>query len=287
VLTPLVVVTMVGSLYFFNWQGFMTGRALIAGLNSAPAASVAAFEQAASYDTLGRQEVAEQTVHTATQFVRRQDIDIEVKQEIFSLAEREIQQEISRAPNDARLRLFLGSLYDQYGLFEQAGESFEKALELSPEKQRIWYQLAFNRLNLKQYDEAQELLRRAYELEESSNTSKIYYALGSYYAGDIELGDSLLEQVSNKGAIIHERLLVNAFAELGLYDRLLFIWQARVAESPNDPQARLSLAATYLKIGAGEQAIFEIERVMELDPNFSAQGQFLIDEIRAGRNPVQ
>jgi len=58
-----------------------------------------------------------------------------------------------------------------------------------------------------------------------------------------------------------------------------------VEENPFNPQIRLSLAASYLAVGNRIQSILEIEKIIELDPDFKDQGEFFIREIRAGRNP--
>lgn len=282
VFVPLVVVLMLGSLYFFNWQGIMTARALISGLGSAdPEERIEALERAASYDALGRQEVAEQIAQSAVQFAQA-DVSSELRQRIFSLAEREIQEEIERAPDDARLHLFLASLYDRYSLYEQAKVEYERALELSPEKQGIWHQAAFNRLYLEQYAEAQAFMKKAHEFDPSFDEPRVYYAVGSLYAGDVALSDQILEGVTKEASVINSELLLNAYANLGLQERLLGLLEARVQRDPANPQLHLSLASTYFQLGRGDEAVAEIERVIELDPNFKEQGQVLIEEIRGG-----
>ena len=49
----------------------------------------------------------------------------------------------------------------------------------------------------------------------------------------------------------------------------------------------MNLAATYLELGERQKSIEELERAIELNPAFKGQGgDFLINEIKAGRNPL-
>ncbi|HEX9608832.1 MAG TPA: O-antigen ligase family protein [Candidatus Paceibacterota bacterium] len=286
-LSPLIITMFFIGLYFFNWQGLMTARALLNSLSqNNPEARVTAFEKAASYDALGRQEVAEQLTQGSIQFSRL-EVSIETRQRMFSLAEKEIREEIERSPNDARLRLFVATLYDQYGLSDRAKAEYEEALKLSPTKQNILHQVAFNRLRLGQPLEALEFFRKAYELEQSSDESRIYYAVGNLYTGNVGLADELLAGVTSEDAIVNNNLLVNAYVELGMHDRAVSILEKRIERTPHDPQLRLSLAVLYLELERREESIAEIERAIELNPDLETQGRSFIEEIRAGRNPVQ
>jgi hypothetical protein len=61
----------------------------------------------------------------------------------------------------------------------------------------------------------------------------------------------------------------------------------RVETDDKNEQYHLSLGAAYLQAGNRPLAIQQIRRVIELDPNFKSQGESLIRDIQAGRNPVQ
>ena len=55
--------------------------------------------------------------------------------------------------------------------------------------------------------------------------------------------------------------------------------------NPNDVQAHISLGAAYVELGERQKAIAEIEKAMELSPDFRSQGEYFVRELRAGRNP--
>ncbi len=186
--------------------------------------------------------------------------------------------------NDARTQIFTGTLLDSFGQYDQARVHIEKANELSPGKQTILFQLGLNTLNRGDIAGALEVFKQAYDVAPDYDQARIFYAVGAIYAGD----DALLEEimVPTYGSIVvdNDRLL-QAYFNKGRINEVLAIWQLRLEKNPNDPQTHLGLAATFLRLNQRENAILEIQKVMELDPNFEDQGNYLIQEIRAGRNP--
>ena len=79
--------------------------------------------------------------------------------------------------------------------------------------------------------------------------------------------------------------MLQAYYNAGFYDRVVDIWEGRVERDPGNAQARISLAASYLAAGDRQKAVENIQRAIEINPNFKEQGEFYIREIRAGRNP--
>ena len=59
----------------------------------------------------------------------------------------------------------------------------------------------------------------------------------------------------------------------------------KLEQKPDDPQLHVSLAAAYLSNGNRKESIAELQKAIELNPDFKKQGEFYIGEIRAGRNP--
>ena len=87
-----------------------------------------------------------------------------------------------------------------------------------------------------------------------------------------------------KSLKVDERVM-RAYAAKGKFNKLALLWEKAIERQPNNPQFHLSLAAIDIQIGKREDAIKELEQVIELNPDFKEQGEFYIQEIRAGRNP--
>lgn len=283
---PFVLIIVVFGVYFFNGKGVATSRALIDGLSAPTAeARMTSFEQALAYDALGRQEVAEQMMQFALR-AREQRESLEAQQRIFARAEEALSQEIERAPRDARTRLFLSALYGGYAFPERAREQIDQAAMLSPRKQIILHQAAFNRVQLGDTDEARRLFQKAFELNTNYTDARILYAVGNLYTGDFDRAEELLAGVSNPDELVTNTALLNAYANLGLFEKIAALWEGRVERNPEDFQARLTLSGAYLQLERRDEAVAQLQEAIRVDPNFAEQGALLINEIRAGRNPV-
>ncbi|MFH1413219.1 MAG: tetratricopeptide repeat protein, partial [bacterium] len=75
------------------------------------------------------------------------------------------------------------------------------------------------------------------------------------------------------------------YVEIGNFQKVTAIWEILIEQNPDNAQYRVSLAASYLQIGEREKAIEQLEKAIELEPKFKQQGEYYINEIRAGRNP--
>ena len=87
-----------------------------------------------------------------------------------------------------------------------------------------------------------------------------------------------------KESVLNKSFL-NAFVGLGDYRKVKKVWLRLTEVEPTNPQNYISLAATNLNLGEREEAIKNIQKAMQLAPDFKQQGEYFINEIRAGRNP--
>lgn len=284
---PLVIVAVVFSLYFFNYKGMAANYALIDALRpqeKGVLVNLENFERSLAYDSFGAQEAREQLSQISLRVAGLQNVDAETKQKFLSFAEREMLRQIEHVPGDARHEFFIGTFLNRLGRQDEAIAHLQKALELSPRKQSIQFELGAAYLNKKQYAEALEIMRAAYESEPNYAEARDLYALAALYTGDIALAEELLLPAYGTIAVPEDRF-INAFLELEKYGKIVEIWETRVADSPDNPQFHLSLAAAYLGNGERLKAIVEIEMLIELNPDFKDQGEYYISEIKAGRNP--
>ena len=107
------------------------------------------------------------------------------------------------------------------------------------------------------------------------------YGLALIYHNRLEEAEKILSSIK-----VPVASLINAYLAIGDYQSVLQLWQQRVEAEPDNMQFRFNLAAAYLQVGERRQAIASLTKAMELDPNVSEQANYLIGEIRAGRNPL-
>lgn len=283
---PIVLIILVFIIYTINIKGILAAQTLLQALEShseGPAKNLELYQQALSYNTFGTGEMREQLLQAASQAA---DINIssDLKQKFAALAQDEMRKQIKETPNDARYQIFMASFLNRIGRFDDAIPYAERAISLSPHKQTMFFELTTSYLNKKEYDKALEALKMAFELDTTYDRARIFYAMAAIYAGRNDLAETLLVPAYGT-MIIDDDRLVNAYAATKQYNKLVEIWKIRVKNKPGDPQYHLSLAASYLQTGNRSNAVNEIQKVIDLNPQFKEQGQYYIREIQAGRNP--
>ncbi|MFC1721252.1 O-antigen ligase family protein [Patescibacteria group bacterium] len=291
IVAPILIVAAALTLYSVNVKGFLTNKAIISGMSpqeGGVSENIAYFKKAIAYDTFGKAEAREHLTQTARRVMGLQQVPEAQKQEFAELARREMVLHVEEVPNDVRNMLFAGSYFRSIGLYDDAIVYLEKALELSPKKQQIFFELISVYLSKGDYEKAVQVAKEAYELETTYENALKIYAATAIYAGNLTLAEELL--MPKYGTmIIDDDGILNAFAAIGNYESVIQIWEKRItdlnAQGQDNPQHHLSLAATYLQVGKRQSAISEIQKVIELNPEFKDQGEYYINEIRAGRNP--
>ena len=277
---------LLAAVYGLNLRGILVARALIEGLKThggGVAENLSFYRKAASRSLMGSQEVAEQVVPVALLVSANAATPPALKVEFVAFAERIMKREILRAPEDARLRIFLGTFYNRLGRFSDAAPELLQAHSLSPAKQTIAFEFASTYLNLGRRQEALALLKEAYERAPEFQNARVTYAVGAIYAKELALAGELLTPIEEQ-AVFDERV-VKAYFDIKRYDKVLAIWLARVEKQPDNAQARVSLGAAHLLIGNRAQAIAELQKAITLNPALREQAEPYIKEIRAGRNP--
>jgi tetratricopeptide (TPR) repeat protein len=85
--------------------------------------------------------------------------------------------------------------------------------------------------------------------------------------------------------IIPDLKLIDAYASIDRIDKIVKLWEVIIEKNQSNPQYRVGLAASYLRLERRPEAIEQIQKAIELQPTFKEQGEYYISEILAGRNP--
>jgi FimV-like protein len=289
----LPVVLVLGSflLWYVNIPGIKTSQTLIRAISpeeqlpsgqtvqKAPEQMLEIYKEALGYDQLGRQEAREQVSQMASNIQRSEGVSQETKDAFRDLAIQEVEREVERNPESARLRLFAGSLYGIYGRIGDAEATFRKVVELAPSKQSALFQLGEVLLMQSKNEEALEYFKRAYELEPAYAEATKLYALALVRNGkDKEAVDVLTENFGTP-AVDDERLF-GEWVNAKRYDLVTQILEARVAQKPEDMQLKVSLAAAYRELGDKDKAIAVLEEIKAEGGEYAPQMDAFIKEIR-------
>ncbi|KKW44135.1 MAG: hypothetical protein UY94_C0032G0009, partial [Parcubacteria group bacterium GW2011_GWA2_56_21] len=179
VVAACVVLVVWGVGWWVNAKPLQANRLLLQAIAAQPegvAKNLEYFKEAIALGSYGTQEVREQLSQGAAQLVRMEGIPDEVKRNFAETAVQEMVLQSQASPLDARFPLFLGVLLDAYGAQIDAAPVLARALELSPKKQTILYQIGSNAFARGDTAAALDAFKRAYELAPENNDARLYYA---------------------------------------------------------------------------------------------------------------
>jgi O-antigen ligase/Tfp pilus assembly protein PilF len=279
---PVVGVAVVFALMQFNGDGMARAQTLLRAIqpSSDLSININAFEGTLGQGSLGRQEVVEQLMQFASN-LSLSEASPELKERSFNLAQEATEAMLAARPADARLELIYGSFLAQYGQLNEALAHLEEAQRLSPRKQRIFFQLGLLHLQGGDTTGAVEYFKQAYDLEPRYGLARIMYASGLFYEGRTAEADVLL--IEQFGTVTpDDQRLLQVYADIEAYDRVIGIWQARVENDPDNAQTHIGLATAHFSAGDNAGAIAELEIAARLNPSLAPQVRSAIEQIQAG-----
>ncbi len=286
-----VVLLAGGMVWAINWAPIQANWTLIQALTpKSPEQggvdkTIELFKQSLAYDTFGNQEIREQLAQ-GSMSAAGADLTAEQKQQLFTLATDEMKKQEVSAPEDARFPFFLGILYGAYGQPQEAHIHLERALELSPTKQTIKFQLAAVKAQLGDTQAALELLKSAHEEAPDFPEPRIMYAAMLVEMGQDAQADAVIKPLIDSGVAADQRL-INVYLARNRFDKIAELWASKARAMPNDPQARFALAASYYAAGNKAKTIEVLERAGKDIPAIAAQTSSYIEQVKAGTIKIQ
>ena len=270
--------------YFVNVPGITASSDIIQGLSSHPEGiqtNLTYFQKAIAASAgggLGSQEVHEQLIQFATQAQSLNAGNAQFQSDVAHYAIARMQEQAAATPNDARIRLFLGTYLLQVGDTADAHVELVAAHALSPGKQQILFELGAAEAISGNYPAALSWFKQAYDSAPGYDTARLTYAAAAIEAGQPDLASSLL--MPRYGTLTpDDDTILQAYVVAKQYASALIILKARTAANPADTRTHLLLAQVYLAGGDKVDAVSEIQVLIKLNPSFAAQGQSYIQQI--------
>ena len=234
------------------------------------------------YNTFGTTEIREQLAQYAGRISNDPATPKEEKKKFteFALEQMKIQRETF--PYDVRAKAFLSTLYGDYGDYGNAILIAKEGLEISKQRQQFYFILGEAYFKAGEEGLAMDVMRQAYELAPEYPEAIHNYAMVAIFSGKPEIAENLLEK--HFGTRIYpDPKYVNAYAAIGDFKKLTIVWEKLVQNDPENWQYRLSLASAYVKIYRDADAIKQLEKTIEINPDFKAQGEIFIKQIKEGK----
>ncbi len=280
-----IVVSLVVA-WLINWNALQENITLLSALESP---NLATFEKAISYGTFGTQEAREQLAQMAAEAAGASSANVSdsVKQQFFSAAVTQMQLQEKVSPLDARFPLFIGTVEDSFGDYNDAAVALEQAHQLSPDKQSILFQVGLNDQALGDLKGAEQTFKQAYELDTDDQEALGYYIASAIRASDDAVAQTLLTPAAMTSSAVVDQQLASALAARNEYAMIIPIWSAYIAANPTDATAYQMLAAGYFETKNNAQAIATLQQLAKVIPSSAAQANTLIQEIQNGTVKIQ
>jgi cytochrome c-type biogenesis protein CcmH/NrfG len=282
-----VIITL-GVVWQVNASALAQNQVLLQAIapQSTPLVNLNYFKQAAAYGALGTQEVREQLAQGTSQIAAATSVATDTKQQFFQTSVDEMQAQAKASPLDARFPLFLGIIYGSFGDNADALAAFEKAHELSPRKQTIYFQIGQVALSQGDTTATTAAFKSAFELDTADTEARLLYAAVSIQFGQDALADQLLAPAIANNTAADPRIL-GAYVGRKEYAKAAAIWQAHIAATPSDLQAYFTLAALEYQMGNVQTAINTLLAAEKQDPTIASQADPVIQQIKAGTVQLQ
>ncbi len=279
---PLIAIATIACVYFVNVPAISANKTLIKAMTpqaGGVSKNLELFKKTFSYNSFGNAEAVEQLVQAAVSIAGSQASDKD-KQDFVVYAKQKMDEKIAQSPTDARYLMFAGSFMSRLGQYDEAIKYLERALEASPKKQTIYFELASAYLGKKDTAKMSELLKAAYDLEPSSKESQVLYAVSAIYSNNSSALKEMTDKVGTEN-LINDNRIVQAYAAVGNINSVISILSVRIEKNPSNIENYKMLAYYYLTLGQKQKAIDVLRSAITANPGFKQEGETYIEQIKS------
>ncbi len=250
---PVIIILLVAMLWYANIKPINANKNLIRAMQSlyqSPETSLNYFKEVFAANTFGNSEAREQIVSIAPSVANAAGLDEKLKQGFVDLAYNQMQEQLKETPNDARYQFFMGIFLNNMNQYQVALPYLQKAIELSPKKLTMMFELAKCYAYLGQKEKTLEIAKTAYDLVPQYEDGK------ANYVAALILNDQ--ELLARK------------------------IMGAATSTNPNIVKMYLIKASGLVQKGDRYAAVREIQKAIDMVPEFKSQGDTVIKAILDG-----
>ncbi|MDP3901392.1 MAG: O-antigen ligase family protein [bacterium] len=290
------IVVMVPVIYFANIKPIQASQSMIEVFRltsgpSTPDAVSGAIDSALQYETFGNNEIMVQFTRLAIQLADGSS-SIESKINFVNFAINRGEDFLNNHPNDYKLKLFLGGLYNKAAsltsdgsLLARGREYLQEVVAFSPNYQPIYLSLADNYVLSGDISTAIDLLQTAVALAPQNPVTQTSLGVVAILGNKIDIADDALNRVLNNHSL-GSGYIPNLIKLAGVYynarqlSQAIEIYEKIVQISP-EADYYANLTSLYLELGLKDKAIFAAQEASRLDPvKYQAATDDLLEQIK-------
>ena len=274
----LIIVTII-TFYFGNIKPAQSSNYIVNAMYLPLGESMAMFERAINNTPMAISEGPEQFSRKMSKF-SFEDVDKELLIEGFALAENEMKKAIEVSPKDFRLSLVLGKQYNNlYNLtnnpeaLDLATETLNRAKDLSPKNQQVYWELSQNELYRGNGEKAVDYMQQSIDLEPRFDVPYWYLGLIYRVVGENQLAWDAMQTAREMGSSWMDNAndltkAISVNQELGNNQELISLYTTAMALEPNNAQLRGGIAVAYANLGQYDKAREMALEAIELKSEF-------------------
>lgn len=280
---PVVLVATLVVVWAVNVPGIVGGQSLIKALGSRNDVSITLenYKKSIESGTFATQEIREQLINYAGMVATAPTVSNDGKKSIVDYAFTQMEEEIRRVPEDARLKIMYAQTREAIGDLQGTLALLSQAHELSPKKQTILLQMGLESWKLGNKVDAEKFFTQAYELYPKNQEAVTYAAAGKIITGDIPKGLGMLKD-SFGTTTVNGDIIRFAFVEAKLYPELVASAYANVLEKNASADSRLFFARALATAGRMSEARAEIELIKKAYPEAKSTADELLKQLLSG-----
>ncbi len=268
--------------YFLHIKPIQEGRALIKVLQTFRGGNsidilIAAFKNTLSYRSFGDGEVQEQLLSMTRAVLASPGVPAADKKKLAQYAIEETRPKAISPNRDVKHTLFFGSLLTQAGeldpvYYPEAEQVLKDAVNLSPSKQTVYFELAQYYLSVGKLGPAAEVLQKGWELDKSFAVAGAHLWFVSILAQRPDLISAVQATTRyidlDEGSIFR---IAFAYQKVQDYNSAMTAYKELIRVAPQNAKYRAIYAALLANAGRLNEARLEAEEAVRLDPSLKGE----------------
>ena len=203
---------------------------------------------------------------------------------------KEVNKNVQEYSQDTNPYLYLGRIYillieKDPKAGELAENSIQRAININEKNPRIWYELGQAQLSQKKYQDAYNSFKKALELNPNVTISHWFMASVAYHVGNYQEAVSYLDKALSMGyseykdSISDLARMINIYDKVGDYKKIVEMYKLAINLQPQNAGFHTSLAKAYALTGNYSEAKQEALKAVELDSTLKEAAEKFINSL--------